>query len=107
MEKLQINTRDKINKRFKLTKLYVDKEIYKEARNVVQNLIRKKGKSILREKTKRKPKKSEKTLENIKTIRSARQKVTNIYLEAKNGLTFDPYTISEVFKSYFLILQAI
>ena len=60
MEKLQIHTRDKVHKRFKLTKLYVDKEIYKEARNVVQNLIRKKGKSILREKTKRKPKKSEK-----------------------------------------------
>ena len=26
---------------------------------------------------------------------------TNIFLEAKNGLTFDPYTISEVFKKLF------
>ena len=42
-------------------------------------------------------------MENIKTIRSARQNVTfsNIYLEAKTGLTFDPYTISEVFKKLF------
>ena len=41
MEKLQtkIHTRDKLYKRFKLTKLHVDEEIYNEARNVVQNLI--------------------------------------------------------------------
>ena len=26
---------------------------------------------------------------------------TNIYLEAENGLTFDPYTISGVFKKLF------
>ena len=42
-------------------------------------------------------------MENIKIIRSARQKVTfyNICIEAKNGLTFDPFTISDVFKKSF------
>ena len=35
----KIHTRDKLYRRFKLTKLHVDEKIYKEARNVVQNLI--------------------------------------------------------------------
>ena len=35
----KIHTRDKLSKRFKLTKLYVDEEISKEAQKVVQNLI--------------------------------------------------------------------
>ena len=78
-----IHTRDKLYRRFKLTKLSVDEEIYKEARNVVQNLIRKKKKAYFflkvketKRKLKENTKKSEKTLENIKTIKSARQKVT-------------------------------
>ena len=42
-------------------------------------------------------------MENIKIIRSARQKVTfyNICIEAKNGLTFDPFAVSDVFKKSF------
>ena len=43
----KIHTHDKLYRRLKLAKLNVDDEIYKEARNVVQNLIRKKKKSIL------------------------------------------------------------
>ena len=35
----KIHTRDKLYRRFELTKLHVDEEIYKEARNAVQNLI--------------------------------------------------------------------
>ena len=55
----KIYTHDKLYKRFKLTKLHVDEEIYEEAQNVVQNLIRTK-KSYFEKKTKRKHKKSEK-----------------------------------------------
>ena len=43
----KIHTRDKPYRRLKLAKLNLDDEIYKEARNIVQNLIRKKKKSIL------------------------------------------------------------
>ena len=35
----EIHTRDKLYKRSKLTKLHVDEEIYKQAQNIVQNLI--------------------------------------------------------------------
>ena len=52
MKKLQIHTRDKLYKRFRFTKLHVDEKIYKEARNVVQNLIRKKKKAYFQEKLK-------------------------------------------------------
>ena len=44
----KIHTRDKLYKRFKLTKLHVEEEIYREARNVVQNLTRRKKKHTLR-----------------------------------------------------------
>ena len=43
---------NQLHKRFKLTKLYVDEEIYKEGRNRVQNLIGKKEKAYFEEKLK-------------------------------------------------------
>ena len=99
----KIHTRDKLYKRFKLTKLHVDEEIYKEARNVVQNLIRRKKKAYFENKLKentKNPKKLWKTLKQL-GLPDKRSPSTNIYLEAKNGLTFDPYTISEIFKKLF------
>ena len=48
----KIHTRDKLYKKFKSTKLHVDEEIYKEAQNTVQNLIRKKKKAYFEEKIK-------------------------------------------------------
>ena len=50
MEKLQRKYLKK--KKFKSTKLHVDEEVYKEARNTVQNLIRKKKKAYFQEKLK-------------------------------------------------------
>ena len=35
----EIYKRDKLHKKFKLTKLHVDEDLYKEARNAVQNYI--------------------------------------------------------------------
>ena len=46
----KIHSCDKLYRRIKLTKLHVDEEIYKEARSVVQNLIRKKKKAYFEEK---------------------------------------------------------
>ena len=48
----KIHTCDKLNKRFKLTKLHIDEEIYKEAQNLVQNLIRTRKKTYFEEKLK-------------------------------------------------------
>ena len=63
----KLHTRDKPYKKFKSTKLHVDEEIYKEARNAVQHLIRKKKKSYFEEKLKENtanPKKLWKTLKS-------------------------------------------
>ena len=38
----EVYKQDKLHKKCKLTKLYVDEDLYKEARNAVQNSIRKK-----------------------------------------------------------------
>ena len=48
----EIYKRDKLHKKFKLTKLHVDENLYKEARNAVQNLIRKKKKTYFEGKLK-------------------------------------------------------
>ena len=108
MEKLQTR-RDKLYKRFKLIKLHIDEEIYKEARNRVQILIRKKKKAYFEKKLKENTKKTNKLWQTLKQLGlpDKRSPSTNICLEAKNGLTFDPFTISEVFKYSFLILQTI
>ena len=100
----KIHTRDKLYKRFKLTKLHVDEKIYEEAQNIVQNLIRKKKKAYFEEKLKENTHTQKKffwkTLKQL-GLPDKRSPSTNICLEAKYGLTFDPYTISEVFKKIF------
>ena len=63
-----MHTRDKLYKRFKLTKLHVDEEIYREAGNVVQNLIRKKKKAYFEEKLKENTKNSKKFWKALKQL---------------------------------------
>ena len=72
----------------------------------VQNLIRKKKKSYFEEKLKentKNPKKLWKTLKQL-GLPDKRSIFTNICIEAKNGLTFDLFTIFEVFKKFFFNL---
>ena len=95
----KIHTREKLYKRFNLTKLHVDEEIYNKARNIVQNLIRRKKKAYFEEKLKENTKNPKKQL----GLPDKRSPSTNICPETKNGLTFDPYTISEVLKRLFSI----
>ena len=61
MEKLQRKYTHETNctKKFKSTKLHIDEEVYKEVRNIVQKLIRKKKKAYFEEKLKE-------NLENLK-----------------------------------------
>ena len=70
----------------------------------MQKLIRKnKKKNIIWGKTERKHRKSKETWKTVKQLRLPEKKSlwTNICIETKNGLTFDPFTISEVFKKLF------
>ena len=78
----KIHTRDKLYSRFKLTKLRVDEEIYKEARNVVQNLIQKKKKAYFEEKLKQNTKNAKKLWKTLKQLGlpDKRSPSANIYL---------------------------
>ena len=72
--------------------MHVDEKIYKEARNTVQNLIRKKRKAYFEEKIKE----DTANRQNIwKTL--TRLLCTDVCLKEKEELKFDPFKISESF----------
>ena len=58
----ELADRDKLFKKFKKSKLHIDELIYKEAKNTVQRLIKEKKKIFL-EKTRRKYRWTQRTLE--------------------------------------------
>ena len=82
--------------------MHVDEEIYKEARNTVQSLIRKKNKAYFKEKLKENtanPKKLWKTLKQL-GLPEKRLPCTDVCLKVED-LKFDPFTISELFKKFY------
>ena len=84
-------------------KLHVDEEIYTEARNAVQNLIRKKEKAYFEEKLKENkanPKKPWKTLQQLGPPEK-RLPCIDVYLKVEEELKFDPFTIFELFKKFY------
>ena len=83
--------------------MHVDEEIYKEVRNTVQNLIRKKKKAYFQEKLKENranPKKLWKILKQL-GLPEKRLPGTDVCLKAEEELKFDPFTISELFKKFY------
>ena len=99
----EIYKRDKLHKKFKWTKLHVDADLYKEARNAVQNLIRKKKKAYFEGKLKANtanPRKLWETLKELGLLNN-RSLSSNICLKKKDGVTFDPFAISEVFQKFY------
>ena len=109
-ERLQkkITIRDKLFKKFKKTKLNVDKEIYTKSRNVVRNLIKIKKQKYFEDKLNEnigKPKELWKTLKSLglPTKTSAQ---SNICLENDNKLLFDSTSIAETFKTFFANLAS-
>ena len=72
----KIHLGDKLHKKFKSTKLHVDKEIYKERRNTVQTLIRKKKKAYFEEKLKENTANPKKLWKTLKQLDLPKKKVT-------------------------------
>ena len=102
----EIHKRYKLYKKFKFTKLHVDKDLYRKGRNVVQNLIRKKKKAYFEEKLKANTANTKKLWETLKELglKNKRSPTSDIYLKKKEGkevLTFDPVAISEVFQKFY------
>ena len=83
--------------------MHVDEEIYKEERNTVQNLIRKKKKGYFEEKLKKKTANPNKFWKTLKQLGLPEKSLpcTDVYLKAEEELKSDPFIISELFKKLY------
>ena len=99
--------RDKLFKKYKKSRLHVDKEIFNAARNKVQNLITKKKRMFFETKIKDnigKPKELWKTINSLGL--STKTSGSKICLKNKENLSFDPKTNAGIFKDFFTNLAA-
>ena len=101
----KIAIRDKLFKKFKKSKLHVDKDLYREARNNVENIIKSKKKNYFEDKLKEntaKPKELWKTLNGLGLPKKGSQSgAANVCLKENDEFVFDPAAISNVFKTFF------
>ena len=102
----KIIIRDKLFKKFKVSKLQIDRELYNEARNKVHNLIRKKKKIYYEEQLKNNIGKPKELWKSLKSLGSSNKKASsrNICLEDNNNnnnKSFDAKTNTEIFKTFF------
>ena len=101
----KIAIRDKLFKKFKKSKLHVDKDIYREARNNVENIIKSKKKSYFEDKLKEnieKPKELWKTLNDLGLSKKGSQSgAANVCLNENGKFVFEPAAISNIFKTFF------
>ena len=100
-EKLSI--RDKLFKKFKSSRLNIDWEIYKEARNEVQRTIKQKKKQYLEEKLSEniaKPKELWQTLKSL-GLPNKKNSPSNMFLKNKTDLLFDSLSVTKTLKKYY------
>ena len=100
-EKLSI--RDQLFKKSKSSRLNIDWEIYKEARNEVQRTIKLKKKQYLEEKLSEniaKPKELWQILKSL-ALTNKNDSPSNICLKNKNDLLFNSLSIAETFKKHY------
>ena len=99
----EINERDKLFKKFKNSRLHVDKDNYEEARNGVQKIIRTKKKAYFESKLTEnigKPKELRKSLKSL--VLKYERSISNIYcLENDRSANFDVKDITKDFSAYF------
>ena len=94
--------RDKCFKKYKKSKLQIDKEIYNTARNKVQHLGMKKKKMFYEDKIRDnigKPKELWKTINSLGL--NSKQSNSKICLKENGNLSFDPKVNAGIFKDFF------
>ena len=106
MEKLQRKSLQETNyiKKFKKSRLHVDELCFKEARNIAENLIRKKKKNSLEIKLMtilKKPKELWKVLNDIGLPKKGSSGTQNICLKNNYEYVFDSTSTANIFKIFF------
>ena len=86
----KISIRDKLFKKFKKSKLHIDKLIYNEVKNTVQHLIKKKKKKLFSKKLEENIGEPKDLWKNLKKLGLPKTKTppTNICLKENDGLSF-------------------
>ena len=101
----KIAIRDKLFKKFKKSKLHVNNDLYREARNNVESIIKGKKKTYFEDKLKEnvgKPKELWKTLNDLGLSKKGTQPgTTNVCLKENYEFIFNPASISNAFKAFF------
>ena len=98
-----IETRDKLFKKYKKSKLQVDSDLWKEAKNRVQNLIKKKKKEYYENKILEntgKPKELWKALKSM-GIENKKDPGLNFCLKEEESLHFETRSKLEIFKKFY------
>ena len=99
----KLSMRDKLSKKFKLSRLNIDWGIYKEAGNDVQRTVKEKRKHNFADKLSEhvaKPNIFWQTLKSLGLL-NKRNSPSNICLKNKYGLSFDSLSIVETFKKHY------
>ena len=103
-----IQLREKRLKHFKSTKLYVDGELYKEAKYHVMKLIKEKKRQFYTDKLKEnigKPKELWKALKSL-GLPSKKRSISNICLKKDDKISFDDKTNANTFKEFYCNLAS-
>ena len=98
----KIKERDKLFRKYKKSKLQVDREIYQKARNAAHSIILKKKKQHVQEALQEnigKPKELWKTLQGL-GLKSNSKRPQNICLKTEDGVSFDTETNANIFKLF-------
>ena len=100
----KISTRDKLYKKFKKSRLHVDELCFKEARNIAENLIKKKKKELFGNKINdniKNPKELWKVLNDIGLPKKGSSGTQNICLKDNDEYVFDSTSTANIFKNSF------
>ena len=99
------NFSDKLFSKFKKTKLHIDWDLYREARNIVESLIKLKKKDFYKNKLNENvgnPKDLWKVLSDMgATKKNSRSGAHNISLKVDDEIVSDPTKTSNIFKTFF------
>ena len=98
-----INTRDKLFKKFKKSRLHIDNELYKNAKYNTLKLITAKKRAFFDDKLSENIGKPKELWETLKSLDMPQKTLISNFnaVESNNALTFDKKTIAKIFKDFF------
>ena len=103
----KLNLRNKLFKKFKKSRLHIDKELYKKSKYDALKLITSKKQAFFEEKLSETIGKPKELWESLKSLGMPKRTVISNFnaIEENDTLTYDTRSISKIFKNFFSNLQ--